>query len=154
MRTANLLSLVLVASCFNFAAADESDSETIKQLTKRIEQLEKRLAQVESKPTSNQSYGIANPPGTYIGPPVYGPANPDNLRLGKSEIFEPKSDAPTEQVPDSWQKFKFNGSWFYIIPIDQASSYKASSTTCPTYDFAIPRINFPKQITFRTVGEP
>jgi hypothetical protein len=115
------------------ANAPRADDVTNKQLLKRIEQLEKRIAALESRPrgpyvplqpyvpgkpnpqvTPTPDYPSNYPPHLPPRAPQHGPYFPSPPK----GYTEPPVQ-PDKRVPDSWQRFEFNGQYFYIIPVDE-----------------------------------
>jgi len=98
------------------AASAESHD---KVLRKRIAELEKRVAALEARIIAAPAYPPAHvapqapaPYATPVPPTPYQPAPP---RDRHSAPVPPKNDA----VPDTWQRFEFNGQYFYIVPADK-----------------------------------
>jgi hypothetical protein len=98
------------------------------QLLNRIEALEQRIIQLETAVHPRQ---FAPPNSTngafYPSPPIApqpGPAYPPHVQPipPQPQAVPPYQPVPRTQVPETWQPFKFNGQWFYIVPVDQVDA--------------------------------
>jgi hypothetical protein len=120
-------SVPTVAEDANAPRTDEDTSN--QQLLERIEELEKRVAALESRLASpyappqpyrpGKPYPHVTPAPSY--PPYSPPRAPQHSPYSPNPprgYIEPKVQ-PDERVPDSWQRFEFNGQYFYIIPVDE-----------------------------------
>lgn len=95
------------------------ETVTTEQLLRRIEELEKRLLELESRiaPKSTQSYTVprAHPPS-----PFGSPRQQPTPQYSEPQPVPHTQPAPNPHtMPDNWQRFEFNGDYFYIIPVDE-----------------------------------
>ena len=120
LKAARLLAMLLVALCASPTTADEPDkggdrkADMIEQLTERIDELEKRIAKLESNPVAPLAPSPLTPPKTHEPPSTAVPPNPAQPYGGAT--------TPSENAPNGWQRFFFNGQWFYIVPVGEASA--------------------------------
>ena len=133
------VALIALIACGHPLSADDSarDSQNktkdIAQLLKRVKDLEQRVAQLEASakqttpiapvPQSPQSWTPKYYP--HVAPVPAQPYTPN----GKPYSQPPAPNAtpvppaaPESNVPKTWQPFHFNGQWYYIIPIDEATA--------------------------------
>lgn len=106
---------------FDFSSADETLdggvqlSHLEKRLLARIKQLEKRVTQLEARDAADRGTvpygGGQRRRGTTYGEVV--PRFRDRVQP------RPAPAPKRENVPDSWQRFEFNGQTFYIVPADK-----------------------------------
>ncbi len=109
-------------------------------LSQRIVELEKRVAMLEARIAALPAYGLPQgpvaPPATapypHTAPVPAPPARPES-RPPYTPSYPPSSPPyppsnplyppprENESVPDTWQRFEFNGQFFYIIPVDASS---------------------------------
>jgi hypothetical protein len=127
-------SLIFVAAFASFADELTSQPEradvTKEQLLQRVEQLEKRIASLEARlgrPYAPPKY-LAQPQPIQPAPkvPQWTPAPPTPQPW---RIMPPMQ--PDGNVPRSWQRFEFNGQYFYIIPVDEFGRNSTRSTPKP-----------------------
>ena len=114
------ISLMFVGGSVIYTVADEprdariDETASNEQLFRRLGELEQRIAVLESRilgyPVSPKVY-----PAPYHAAPPVPPRGPV-LRAPDAAASPAQDD---RRVPESWQRFEFNGQYFYIIPVDQ-----------------------------------
>ena len=86
----------------------------------RIEQLENELAR---RPKPQPAPRYATPTPVQPPPSPYAPSQPTPA---PAQLPSPYAQPSLSTVPDTWQRFNFNGQWFYIIPVEQAAMFAPS----------------------------
>lgn len=121
-----LSGLLLVGSLFVYAAAADreevhADGVSTEQLLRRIARLEQRVAALEgsSRPIPPQPYAQPYAPTRpNRSMPTLPPNNRPNFQMPRAN---PPASQPPQPLPKGWQRFEFNGSYFYIIPVDDVA---------------------------------
>lgn len=125
-----MIQLIVIACLFTFAsycAADEpveqpvAEQPNYAQLLERIDQLERRIVELERQQNSHRqlapkSLQLPNSQ-LYRTPTTPVPPSPNLTRPPQGTPLQP-IQTPQRNVPKSWQRFYFNGQWFYIVPVD------------------------------------
>jgi hypothetical protein len=139
------VALIVLIACGHPLSADDSapDSQDktrdIAELLKRVKDLEQRVAQLEA--SAKQTTPIAPVPQSpqYPTPKYYphvAPVPPSPYTPNGNPYSQPPAPnathvppvAPGSNVPKTWQPFHFNGQWYYIVPIDEATARIDHST--------------------------
>ena len=128
---------IVVASLFVVTAhctADEPAAQPVDetpiytQLQKQIDQLERRVVELERQRDSRPQFAPRStklPNSQFYRTPTPPLPLPPNFTQPPQGPALPPVQPPHNNVPQNWQKFYFNGQWFYIVPIDG----KNASTT-------------------------
>ena len=101
------------------------------KLLKRIDQLEKRVAELESRLAQIKPTGpVPRAPSPYRQPAPrdnwpYQPTQPPQPQYYRPTPVPPPTDV---KPPKHFQRFEFNGQYFYIIPVDQIAPSTTSRT--------------------------
>ena len=117
--------IVLIACGYSLSADDsarqpETNPKDIARLLERIKDLEQRVSRLEA--AAKQTTPIVPLPQSpqYQAPRVYPPAPYSQTPAPNATPIPPA--APDSNVPKTWQPFYFNGLWYYIIPLDEATT--------------------------------
>ncbi|MGB7326664.1 MAG: hypothetical protein WBD31_17440 [Rubripirellula sp.] len=131
-----LLAIACLLALPGYCIADEPTSKPVakqpdlSQLLERLGQLERRIAELETRQTPLRPVTpqATTPPNGHLpqSPTQVIPPNPNSYSTQPPTYSTPLTPMQPRQgsAPQGWQRFNFNGQWFYIVPIDgnQASA--------------------------------
>lgn len=136
MRTLAIAVAFAIATHCHADDAAENQAYTkqdIVKLLSRIKQLERRVATLEERqtprlhtaPWGNQPPNAdPHPSPVQPIPPNPGPNQNPIIPPAYGDPLQPIAPSP-DNAPQTWQRFNFNGQWFYIIPVEQANANAA-----------------------------
>ncbi|QDT04847.1 hypothetical protein K227x_32440 [Rubripirellula lacrimiformis] len=93
------------------------------QLQERIDQLERRIVELESQRKPHRQFApqATQPPNDHFyrtPTPTSPPIRDPNSTLPSHPTPHQPAQTPHGNAPQNWQRFNFNGQWFYIVPIE------------------------------------
>jgi hypothetical protein len=117
------------------SAAKPSLAESVEQLTERVLKLESQIDELKRQPAIGNSYtpGNSYAPGSRYTPRSNDPVPPTPPQsapyYGPDRTAPPAIQTPPPAVPETWQRFEFNGQTFYIVPVDQLPGPRSPSNS-------------------------